>query len=116
MSSYAIVQMTPPAIENLGYKFYIVFAVINAAFLPPIYFFYPETKVGISPLPSRIDKRCVELTSQGLSLEQVDLLFADGHPASFDQAAVEIKGTTQHLDEVDRVGSSKGQAVDMEKV
>lgn len=34
-----------------------IFAIINASFLPPIYFFYPETK--------------------GLSLEAIDLLFQD---------------------------------------
>ncbi|KAK8844532.1 hypothetical protein IAR55_006379 [Kwoniella newhampshirensis] len=56
ITNYAIVQMTPAALDNIGYKFFIIFAVINAAFLPPIYFFYPETK--------------------GLSLEAVDLLFS----------------------------------------
>ena len=44
--SYFIVQITPISINNIGWKTYIIFAVINAAFLPPIYFFYPETKVS----------------------------------------------------------------------
>jgi hypothetical protein len=59
--------MTPPALQNIGYKLYIVrtlfinsrfqlmvlpllsqiFAIINASFLPFIYLFYPETK-GLS--------------------------------------------------------------------
>lgn len=54
-----VVQITPIGIKNIGYKFYIVFAIINACFLPPIYFFYPETA--------------------GLSLESVDRLFASGN-------------------------------------
>lgn len=51
-----------------------MFACINAAFLPPIYFFYPETK--------------------GLSLERVDLLFTEGHVESFEEA----KQQNQHVD------------------
>ncbi|KAL3965571.1 hypothetical protein ACCO45_002575 [Purpureocillium lilacinum] len=30
-------------IQNLGWKFWIVFTVFNTAFMPVIYFFYPET-------------------------------------------------------------------------
>lgn len=52
-----MVELTPVLITNIGYKSYIVFAVINFATIPVVYFFYPET----SQLP----------------LEAVDLLFAD---------------------------------------
>jgi hypothetical protein len=51
-----IVYITPPAIQNIGYKTYIIFAVLNATWVPIMYFFYPETK--------------------GLALEEVDRLFA----------------------------------------
>ncbi|WWD21823.1 hypothetical protein CI109_106311 [Kwoniella shandongensis] len=78
ITNYAIVQMTPPALTALGYKFYIIFAIINASFLPPIYFFYPETK--------------------GLSLEEVDLLFSRHHAQTFDQAAEDAKATTNHFE------------------
>lgn len=54
--NYMIVQITPPAINNIGYKTYIIFAVLNACWVPVIYFFFPETK--------------------GLELEDVDRLFA----------------------------------------
>lgn len=54
--NYAVVQFTPPALDNIGYKLYIVFAVLNAFFAVCIYFFMPETK--------------------GLELEEVDKLFA----------------------------------------
>jgi hypothetical protein len=49
------VEITPPALENIGYKTYIIFAVFNivAAFI--VYCFYPETSY--------------------LNLESVDLLF-----------------------------------------
>ncbi|KAK0272889.1 hypothetical protein LTR35_012559 [Friedmanniomyces endolithicus] len=41
--NYAVVQATLPGVQNLGYKYWIVWAVICAAFIPITYFFYPET-------------------------------------------------------------------------
>jgi hypothetical protein len=37
------VEITPIGIQNLGWRFWIVWTVTNALFLPVIYFFYPET-------------------------------------------------------------------------
>ncbi|KAH7398025.1 sugar transporter STL1 [Cadophora sp. MPI-SDFR-AT-0126] len=54
--NYMIVQITPIAIENIGWKTYIIFAVLNAFWVPIIYLFFPETK--------------------GLELEAVDRLFS----------------------------------------
>lgn len=51
-----IVQVTPIAIDSIGWKTYIIFAVLNATWVPIIYLFFPETK--------------------GLELEDVDRLFA----------------------------------------
>jgi MFS family permease len=55
--TFLVVEITLPMITNIGFKSYIVFAVVNFATLPVVYFCYPET----SKLP----------------LEAVDLLFAD---------------------------------------
>jgi hypothetical protein len=52
-----VVQITPIALANIGWRTYIIFAVLNFSFLPVIYIFYPETK--------------------GLELEDVDMFFAD---------------------------------------
>ena len=46
------------AIANIGSRTFIIFAVLNAAFIPMVYFFYPETK--------------------GIELEDVPLLFSKG--------------------------------------
>ncbi|KAK6371803.1 uncharacterized protein PV06_08400 [Exophiala oligosperma] len=54
--NYMIVQITPIAISNIGYRTYIIFAILNACWVPIIYFFFPETK--------------------GFELEDVDRLFA----------------------------------------
>jgi len=60
--NYMVAQITPPGIENLGYKFWIIWAVICASFVPTTYFFYPETA--------------------NRSLEDIDRFFAD-HPGIF---------------------------------
>lgn len=38
-----VVMVTPPAFASIGYKTYIIFACINAAMVPCVYFFFPET-------------------------------------------------------------------------
>ncbi|KAF4303379.1 Sugar/inositol transporter [Botryosphaeria dothidea] len=43
ITNFVIVEITPIGIQNLGWKFWIVWTVFNAVFLPVIYFFYPET-------------------------------------------------------------------------
>ncbi|KAJ1323113.1 MFS transporter SP family sugar:H+ symporter [Microdochium nivale] len=41
--NYMVAQITPPGIENLGYRFWIIWAVLCASFVPTTYLFYPET-------------------------------------------------------------------------
>lgn len=43
LSNFVVVYVTPGAIDNLGYRLYIIWAVLNASFVPITYFFYPET-------------------------------------------------------------------------
>ncbi|EAS34518.3 sugar porter (SP) family MFS transporter [Coccidioides immitis RS] len=56
--NFTIVMITPVMLEGIGWGTYLFFAVVNACFLPIIYFFYPETA-----------RR---------SLEEIDLIFAKG--------------------------------------
>ncbi|KAL2824271.1 general substrate transporter [Aspergillus cavernicola] len=58
MAVFAVVKITPLAFDNIGWRTFIIFAVLNAVFIPMVYFFYPETK--------------------GLELEDIPLLFAKG--------------------------------------
>lgn len=41
--NFMVVMITPVSFTSIGYKTYIIFAVINAFILPVVYFFYPET-------------------------------------------------------------------------
>ncbi|KAL2037165.1 hypothetical protein N7G274_010028 [Stereocaulon virgatum] len=42
--NFIIVQITPPAISDIGWRTYIIFAVLNATWVPIIYIFFPESK------------------------------------------------------------------------
>jgi hypothetical protein len=54
--TFLVVEITPVLITNIGFKSYIVFAVLNFAAIPVVYFSFPETNQ--------------------LPLEAVDLLFS----------------------------------------
>ncbi|KAJ5168136.1 uncharacterized protein N7482_003730 [Penicillium canariense] len=41
--NFLVVMITPIAFDSIGYRTYIIFAVINAFIFPVVYFFYPET-------------------------------------------------------------------------
>ncbi|KAH7908841.1 general substrate transporter [Hygrophoropsis aurantiaca] len=55
---FTVVQITPPAIANISWRVFIIFAVFNAIWVPIVYLFFPETK--------------------GLELEDVDHIFEKG--------------------------------------
>jgi hypothetical protein len=41
--NFMVVMITPVSFSSIGYKTYIIFAVINAFIFPVVYFIYPET-------------------------------------------------------------------------
>ncbi|OKL57932.1 hypothetical protein UA08_06778 [Talaromyces atroroseus] len=43
ITNFVIVEITPIGIQNIGWKFWIVWSIFNVIFLLDIYFFYPET-------------------------------------------------------------------------
>lgn len=55
--NFIVVMVTPVAINNIGYQYYIVYAVIGACIPITAYFLYPET--------------------MGRNLEEIELLFRD---------------------------------------
>ncbi|KAI0816567.1 general substrate transporter [Xylaria sp. FL0064] len=70
--NFFIVLITPVLVTNIGWGTFLFFAVLNATFLPTIYFFYPETA-----------RR---------SLEEIDIIFAKGNveKISYIKAAKEL--------------------------
>ncbi|KAL5116709.1 hypothetical protein ACEQ8H_005458 [Pleosporales sp. CAS-2024a] len=53
--NFMVVMVTPVAFANIGFRTYIIFAVINFAIVPAVYLFFPETA--------------------GRSLEEMDAIF-----------------------------------------
>ncbi|KAG6820055.1 hypothetical protein H0H93_005987 [Arthromyces matolae] len=43
ISNYIVVQITPTGIANLGWKYYLIWMIFNAIFVPLVWVFYPET-------------------------------------------------------------------------
>lgn len=41
--NFMVVEITPIGIQSLHWKFYIIWTVFNASFIPIVYLFYPET-------------------------------------------------------------------------
>lgn len=58
LGNFIVVEITPPALQNIGYKTYIIFAVLSIVNAMVVWAFYPETA--------------------GLTLEGVDFLFEGG--------------------------------------
>lgn len=55
-----MVEITPIGIQSLSWRFYIIWVVFNAAFVPLVYFLYPETA--------------------GRTLEDIDAYYRDSPP------------------------------------
>jgi hypothetical protein len=72
---YIVVSITPVGIDTIGWKFYVIFAVLNLAWIPIVYFFYVETS--------------------GLSLEEIDRVFeikhAPGANTTYTEAAKQAR-------------------------
>ncbi|KAK8211458.1 hypothetical protein M8818_003111 [Zalaria obscura] len=89
--NYAVVQVTLPGISNLGYKFWIIWAVICFAFIPITYFFYPETA--------------------NRTLEDIDRFFETG-PGLFvnrNRMAVQLQRPVEWIEEDERIAREEGR-------
>lgn len=43
LCNFIVVEITPIGIQNLKWRFYIIWVIFNLVFVPTVYFFYPET-------------------------------------------------------------------------
>jgi hypothetical protein len=56
INNYIIVLITPIGISNLGWKYYLIYAVLNVVFVPVVEYYYVET-AGLSlPRPSKVEE------------------------------------------------------------
>ncbi|KAI1499280.1 general substrate transporter [Biscogniauxia marginata] len=60
LTNFIVVEVTPIGLQNLGWKFYIIWTISNALFLPILWLFYPETS--------------------GRTLEDLDAYYRDNPP------------------------------------
>lgn len=74
-----MVEVTPVGFEDIGYRYFIVYTVLNATFVPIVYFFYPETA--------------------GRSLEELDAIFAQSK-SILDTVRVAKQMPKMHLKEM----------------
>lgn len=82
MSALQVVEITPPALENIGWRIYVIFAVLNLVNTGVVWAFYPETA--------------------GLTLESIDTLFRE-YEQDKDKMRVAVGGKENDL----RSGSIK---------
>lgn len=78
--NYIVVLVTPIGVEDIGWKFFIIFGVFNYCFIPVIFFFFVETK--------------------GLSLEEIDEIFLKKNPDSA-LPVVEYRGDKPEAEHVE---------------
>jgi MFS family permease len=77
LGNFLVVEITPPALKNIGYKTYIIFAVFNIVNAMIVFCFYPETA--------------------GQTLESVDRLFLGDFE---DEASQGKKGLVESMEKV----------------
>lgn len=76
--NFLVAEVTPVAFADIGWKYFIVYCCLNAAFVPTVYFFFPETA--------------------GRSLEEIDQIF-EASTSIFDAVPVAKKLPKRHLSE-----------------
>jgi sugar porter (SP) family MFS transporter len=93
--NFLVAEVTPSAFADIGWKYFIVYCCLNAAFVPTIYFFFPETA--------------------GRSLEDIDTIF-EATTSIFD--AVSAAKNLPHRDYgafLEEKGEVKGEEMSDEK-
>ncbi|KAK5174814.1 uncharacterized protein LTR77_001897 [Saxophila tyrrhenica] len=93
--NYIVVSITPTGIENLAWKFYIIFAALNLSFAPIIWFFYLETA--------------------GLSLDEIDRVFEIAHAPGVKMGYKEATRLAKEEFEAERLRIHDGKQVNREK-
>lgn len=106
--NYAVVQVTLPGIQNIGWKFWIIWAVICFSFIPITYLFYPETanryvdSMFLEVLPDANDYS---------TLEDIDRFF-ETEPGLFvhrNKLAVQLHRPIEFIEADERIATAQTQ-------
>ncbi|KAL2817167.1 general substrate transporter [Aspergillus granulosus] len=87
--NFLLAEVTPVGFNTISNQYYIIFAVLNAAIIPTVYFFFPETN--------------------GRSLEEIDEIFLQSKSV-FDPVKIARTMPSMHLAE-DVEGSGSGESL-----
>ena len=98
MCVFTVVQITPIAINNIGWKTFIIFACFNALWVPIVWCFFPETN--------------------GLELEEIDHLFDKGGITGgvFSSKGGRTVQPKRHVGELDGEGDLEAEPKEIEVV
>ena len=110
-----VAEITPIAFNNLGYHYFIVYAVLNAAWVPLLYFFFPESKFSPKTHSTNLAKVS---TAGGRSLEEIDTIFTESNsvfdpPKIARRPSLAIRPGIGHEDEI---AEGKESALHVEEV
>ncbi|EXL60717.1 hypothetical protein FOCG_00010 [Fusarium oxysporum f. sp. radicis-lycopersici 26381] len=90
MWNFVVVMITPTIIDKLQWKAYLIFMCTNFAFIPLVYFCYPETT--------------------NLTLEEVDYLFVPGGPSESLFKVSKKIAKPQHSQQTQRMSSGESDS------
>ncbi|KAK0621813.1 hexose carrier protein [Bombardia bombarda] len=102
--NFMVVEVTPIGVQTLGWRFYIVWTVLNAVFVPLIWLVYPET--GRQPFYFTVnggENECntlTELVIADRTLEDLDAYFRENPPLLVfrDKDAISIKRPAKYIE------------------
>ncbi|KAK5172248.1 uncharacterized protein LTR77_003886 [Saxophila tyrrhenica] len=89
--NFLVVEITPVAFTTIGYRYFVVFAAVNASSIPVVYFFYPETR--------------------GRSLEEIDEIFTKSNSV-LEPVKVAKRLPQKHLTEMVQADEKTGEGVE----
>lgn len=117
-----VVQVTLPGIQNLGYKFWIIWAVICFTFIPITYFFYPETaNRTLEGKPNAVERANQKWEifegRKADKFQDIDRFF-ETKPGIFIQrnkTAVQLQRPTEYIEADERIAREETSLRDKEK-
>lgn len=91
MFNFLLAEVTPVGFDTISWRYYIIFAVLNAAIVPVVYFCFPETN--------------------GRSLEEIDEIFLQSK-SIFDPPRIARSLPRMHVGDTHGLDSEMAKGMD----